>query len=223
MIPLWRKTIKDSVAQLTAKDTSGHDIWHHQRVYGWARYIILHEPLKVDDEKVYPIALFHDVGWLRYKDPAVLKVDPKGNNHPDYSIEIAGPILRKIGFPESKIEDILRGIKLHDDTKPWGNNARDVADEIKVIQDADCIEAMGALGLPRLIIYGDRSGKFLYKPNGTYKDSTIQNIIWHIEKLERRLHTKTAKGMAKRLQAQQEQFIRNFRGLHDFAMSYVKD
>jgi HD superfamily phosphodiesterase len=221
---MWRKALRDANAELTAADTSGHDPIHHLCVLGWGRYIVMTEPLKtVDDAKLDAIALTHDIGWVRYKDPAVLKADPRGDKHAEYSAQMARPILKRIGFPESKIESVVEGILYHDETKPWGNNNRNVDIEVKVVQDADCLEAMGAKGLARLIIYGDRHGKVLYKPKGTHEDCTIHNINWHLEVLEKRLHTKTAKDVAKRLQSFQRQYVQNFLSQHNFAMKYAEE
>ncbi len=220
---VWRKALWEYVSEITCKDTSGHDPFHPMRTYGLAKYIIAHEPLEVDGDKVYAIAIPHDIGWTRYSNPAVLKEDPKGEKHPEYSAQMIEPVLKRIGFPESKIEDVLKGIRLHDDTKHWGNNVRNVENEIKVVQDADNLEAMGAIGLTRLIIYGYGHGKMVYKPKGTHEDCTIHNIEWHIHILEKRLHTRTAKELAKRLQSFQKQFVQNFLGQHSFAMRCAEE
>lgn len=219
---IWREPLEKANAEITAKDTSDHGLPHHKCVLGLSYYIVEKEPLKVDGEKLDAIALLHDIGWAMYENPAIKKANPTGEKHMEYSVQLAEPILKKIGFPEHKIKDVLEGILHHDGGKPWADNKKDVSIEIKVVQDADNLEAMGSKGIGRLIVYGDRAGKFLFKLNGDYKNSTIHNIEWHAAILEKRLHTNTAKELARRFLPIMRNYANQYRSQEKFALDCIK-
>lgn len=118
-----------------------HDIGHFQRVWRTARYINREEGLPADELVLLAAAYFHDLVSL-----------PK--NHPDrasssrLSAERTVQLLQERwpGFPREKIEGVRHAIHAH------SFSARVTAEtvEAKILQDADRMEALGAIGLARV-------------------------------------------------------------------------
>ena len=68
-------------------------------------------------------------------------------DHAKASAEIARKILNEIGFPQKKIESVCHAIEVHRKSK---NKQPDTL-EAKILQDADYLDAMGAVDVARVI------------------------------------------------------------------------
>jgi HD superfamily phosphodiesterase len=190
-----REDLEKVIEKILEKSTPGHDIEHMLRVWNLAKQIIDGEKISVDEEIVYAACMLHDVGHTIYdpKDPLYVK-------HPIRSMEIARKVLPEIGFPEEKIPLTLEAIRLHDDTKPWGTKTKTDKREIWYVQDADNIEALGANGLTRLILFCIPTAKMKdYIPELSLDDpkarweSMVHDVYAHGLELYDNLHTHTAK------------------------------
>ena len=106
-------------------------------------------------------ALLHDVG--RY-----LKKDGEVKNHAEISAEIAKNFIIKNNFniATEDVENILHCIRAHS----FSNDLEPKTLEAKVLSDADKLDALGAIGLYRTIIYS-------YK----MKNGGIEKVIEHLE------------------------------------------
>jgi uncharacterized protein len=118
-----------------------HDLGHFQRVWRVARDINRQEGLPADELILLAAAYFHDLVSL-----------PK--NHPDrrdasrFSAELAVQLLkdRWAGFPPEKVEGVRHAIHAHS----YSAQVVPVTAEAKILQDADRMEAIGAIGLARV-------------------------------------------------------------------------
>lgn len=94
--------------------------------------------------------------------------------------------------------------------------------ELEVVQDADRLDAMGAIGIARTFHYGGFKNRELYNPNKpfqqnfdkeTYKKSTAPSINHFYEKLlllKDKMNTVTAKQIAQDRHHYMEQFLSQF-------------
>jgi len=106
-------------------------------------------------------ALLHDVGRIHEK-----KNDTK--NHAEISAEMAEKFLQKTNFDINldDIENILHSIRAHS----FSNKIKPKTLEAKILSDADKLDALGAIGLYRTIIYSFK-----------LKNGGIEKVIEHLE------------------------------------------
>jgi uncharacterized protein len=212
---MYREKLDAAVKEILKDEPTGHDIHHSTRVYNLAKEIAKNENWQIDDDILFAIAMLHDAGHER----SISTGDTYRYKHMIYSADIAKRVLAEVGFPEQKIPVVLQGILQHDQTKPWGLASRTPTDikEILLIQDADNLEAIGMLGMVRVLVFNIQAGTPLYKPElSLTKDleksrleSSIHNLIWHLS-LDDNLNTQAAKQMAQERKVQAKNFIEQF-------------
>jgi uncharacterized protein len=188
-----------------SKDPS-HDFSHPLRVFRLARLI----QIKEGGNKLIigTAALLHDLHQ------ALAQKHKKFFSGKD-SLKEAEKILNKIKFPKEKIHKVLHCVEVHDHynfTKE-GNKARTI--EAKIIQDADNLDALGAIGIARTFIFGGTQNRPMWKgqitSNRFYKieklnESTIQHFYDKLLRLKNNMNTRTGK----RLATKRHKFILKF-------------
>ena len=131
-------------------DDYSHDLSHFQRVWKTAQKIIAGENGSANALVVLAACYFHDIVTL-----------PK--NHPDrsQSSQLAamktGFILKELSFPEGLIDDVCHAVEAHS----FFANIPTRTLEAKIVQDADRMEAVGAIGLARVFYTGGKLGSRL--------------------------------------------------------------
>ena len=187
---------KDFVKETLKNAESGHDWFHTLRVYNNARLIAKSE--SVDLYIVALGALLHDIA------------DSKFHNGDD---NIAPRVARKFlvqhnvdSFVIDSVIDIINNISFN---KSLETNNKPNSIELDVVQDADRLDAIGAIGIARCFNYGGFKNRNLFdpsiKPNlkmskNEYKNSTAPTINHFYEKLlllSDKMNTKTGKKIAK--------------------------
>ncbi|MFY0687188.1 MAG: HD domain-containing protein [Cyclobacteriaceae bacterium] len=198
-----QKTV-EFVKEVLSDAEGGHDWWHVFRVWNLSKRIVKTE--NVDLFIVELGALLHDIADSKFHN---------GN-------EEIGPIKAR-GFLESlaveeaiiaHIENIIKNISFK-----GGNQAQSFSSkELDVIQDADRLDAIGAIGIARTFNYGGYKNREIYNPDikpnlnmtkEEYKNSTAPTINHFYEKLlllKDRMNTETGKSMA----AHRHQFMERF-------------
>jgi len=186
----------------------GHDYFHIERVYKNALLIAKNE--KVDGFVIALGALLHDIADSKFFE---------GN-------ETIGPrkarlFLEKEGVIESiivHVENIIKNISF----KGGNFEQKFKSLELDVIQDADRLDAIGAIGIARCFNYGGFKNRELYNPNippklnmtkEEYKNSTAPTLNHFYEKLlllKDKFNTKTGKEIAKQRHKFMEQFVGKF-------------
>jgi len=153
------KHIEEVVKRRLSSEGTGHDWWHIQRVRRNARLICKSE--KADLFIVDLAVLLHDVG-----DRKVIQQEED-----DYSV--AETILKTQGIPHEVVQQVMFIIKNMSFSKSL-NTRKDLAPkEFHVVQDADRLDAMGAIGIARAFAYGGSKARPLYDP--TKKAKTTRN------------------------------------------------
>jgi len=179
--------------KMSQKDPS-HDINHALRVLALSEKIAKAE--NADLDIVIPAAIFHDV--ISYP-----KNHHKRLRSSNESAEFAERILRNIKiFPKNKIEKVFESIKLCSFTKGLKPNFL----EAKILQDADSLEAMGAISIMRTFASAGAMNKTFYdvldpfckkrKPDDS--KNALDLFFTRLLVVQSRLHTKTAKDISKR-------------------------
>jgi len=189
----------------------GHDWFHINRVYTNALSIAKTE--KVDIFIIALGALLHDIADAKFHDGDET-IGPK----------IARSFLESEKVDESQIqhiENIIKYISFKGELAS-SNQKRFTSKELDVIQDADRLDAIGAIGIARTFNYGGFKNRVIYDPEippkltqtkEEYKKSTAPTINHFYEKLlllKDRMNTKTGQKLAQERHTFMEQFLEQF-------------
>lgn len=201
-----RKTV-DYIKQEFSDDSSGHDWWHIYRV--WKNAIAICEIEKADSFIVQLAALLHDLD------------DWKFNDHNDETPHRAKAWLDSCNVEPVITESVCEIIK-HISYKGAGVENKMSSLEGFIVQDADRLDAIGAIGIGRAFAYGGYKKRMLYDPNSPpqmhasfeeYKSSKSATINHFYEKLlllKDMMNTSTAKRIAEHRHQVMEGFLSQF-------------
>ncbi|HUX97653.1 MAG TPA: HD domain-containing protein [Bacteroidales bacterium] len=162
---------------------SGHDWWHIVRVRNLAKIINekenLEEPFLVD-----LAALFHDFADSKFN-----------GTKPGEGYEIAGRFLAENGMENchSEITGIMRNVSFSSRKTPVNKDDSLLC----IIQDADRLDAIGAIGIARAFSYGGYRNNIIYSPVAEENSmSTINHFYEKLLLLSAMMNTETGKKMA---------------------------
>ena len=201
---------KDYVKQLFSEEFSGHDYFHTLRVLHLAETIAREESKfqVIDMDTVRLIALLHDVDDR--------KLSPDTWKHKDR----ARSFLKGEGLSDHWIDMILMSIGQI--SYKGTDSAAPELPEGKIVQDADRLDAIGAIGIARAFAYGGSRGRLMYDPEEpprlnmdgeTYAASgghTINHFYEKLLLLKDMMNTETGKRMAARRHGFMEVFLQQF-------------
>lgn len=172
---------------------TGHDYFHIERVVTNAKKIL--ETENADPFLVELAAWAHDIG------------DYKLHDGIDKSEELIREFLESIHVEEQTILSVLEIVSQVSFSK--GN--KPITIEAEIVQDADRLDAIGAVGIARCFAYGGSVGSILYNPYDNSKDaSSVQHFYDKLFKLKDLMNTKTAKEIALNRHQYMENFIEEF-------------
>ena len=190
-----KKTIS-YVKETLANAEGGHDWWHIYRVWNNAK--LINEMENANEFITQLAALLHDIA------------DSKFNNG-DESIgpKTAKVFLDSIDVDSEISSEVIRIIK-NVSFKGGNFNTEYRSLELDVVQDADRLDAIGAIGIARTFNYGGYKNRAMYNPNippvinmtkEEYKNSKAPTINHFYEKLlllKDRMNTKSGKALAEK-------------------------
>lgn len=183
---------------------SHHDRYHVERVHRMAMRIAAEEGADMD--VVRAAALLHDVARAMEEEGMV-------EDHAAKGARIAEGILRDVGFPEEKISRVLDCIRVHRFRR--GETAGSV--EARILQDADRLDALGAIGIARVFSRGGWENKPIHDPLIPPKErydgeslTSVNHIYEKILRLRDELHTDTARRISEERHRFVEQFLERF-------------
>lgn len=190
--------LKKDIQKYFPKEGS-HAFNHTERVFKLAVSIAKVE--KADMEIIKAAALLHDI--CRKK-----QLLGKATCHAEEGARFAKRLLQKYKFPQQKIESVCYAIRIH--RKKHKFKAKTL--EASIIQDADRLDAIGAINIARVILSsrGEYYKRPLYLGKKDSKNiSAINYMIFQIKTLKpNSFNTKLAKKLAKKR--------------HEFLKLYVK-
>lgn len=129
---------REFVTSFLEDEPSSHDMSHINRVE--ALCMEIREKEGGDPLVLRLAALLHDVG--------VIKEHEEGGDHAEYSAEIASEFLGKAAVPEKVIEEVAYCIRTH----RFSGGHRPETVEARILQDADRLDALGAVGIFRAVL-----------------------------------------------------------------------
>jgi uncharacterized protein len=196
--------IKKRVKKVLEGRDPAHDFQHIMRVYKNAELIGKKED--ADMEILLLAVLFHD-----------LVVYPKGSaktsKSADDSADLAEKWLQSYGYPKDKIDKISYCIRTHS----YSKRMVPATLEGKILQDADRLDALGAIGIARTFSVGGSEKRSFYNPDDPCgrsnrelndRDWTLDHFQTKLLKLKKLMHTKTAREMARKRAVFMESFIK---------------
>ena len=185
---------------------SGHDFYHTYRVYNIAKKIAVKE--KANSEIVMLAALLHDVDDIKispntYKNKDHARNFLRINNIDSNTINLICNIIDEISYKgtDSVIPTTIEG---------------------KIVQDADRLDAIGAIGIARAFAYGGNHNRVMYdstiKPNlemneeeyRTHVSTTINHFYEKLFNLKDLMNTNTGKQLAISKDKYMRDFVEHF-------------
>jgi uncharacterized protein len=196
------------VKRTLSGEGSGHDWFHVERV--WKNAVHIGEQENVDMFIVELAALLHDIADWKFTNgdesagPRAARAWLESMNVDENSIGHVCDIIKNLSFKGAGVKTAMK-------TK-----------EGMVVQDADRLDALGAIGIARAFAYGGHKGSELYNPDvkpefhttfEQYKKSRGNTINHFYEKLlllKDLMNTETAKRIAEERHAYMERFLERF-------------
>jgi len=195
--------------KLTLQDAEGgHDWFHIQRVLNNAQHIAKNE--NVDNFIVTLGALLHDIADSKFH-----------NGNESIGPDKARMFLKEQGVSEEITEHVVSIIE-NISFKGGNEEQKFRSPELDVIQDADRLDALGAIGIARTFNYGGFKGRAIYDPEikpdlgmtkATYKSSSAPTINHFYEKLlllKDRMNTQTGRQIAAVRHKFMEEYLEQF-------------
>lgn len=191
----WAARLRTLVAGDPAADLA-HDVHHLDRVWANARAILsASEHRGADRLVVLAAAYLHDC-------VAVPKDSPDRPRASRMAAERATGLLRGIGFPEVRLAAVAHAIAAHS----YSAGITPETVEAEILQDADRLDAVGAIGLARTIAVGAELGRPLFHPTDpAARHRPVDEAAWSadhllekIVKLPARMNTAAGRVLAER-------------------------
>ncbi|UCH32552.1 MAG: HD domain-containing protein [Candidatus Bathyarchaeota archaeon] len=180
---------------------SHHSKSHVERVYNLA--IRISEKEKADLDVIKAAALLHDVARAMEDEETI-------TDHAFEGAKIAREVLENVHFPREKVDQVIYCIEMHRFKK--GAEAKTL--EAKILQDADRLDIIGAIGLARVFTRGGWSNMPIHDPTIPPKEkydgrscTSVNHIYEKILKARDTINTGAAKEIAEERHAFVEAFL----------------
>jgi uncharacterized protein len=197
------------VQEKLSGDSSGHDWWHIYRV--WKTSIAISKNYEEADDLIVQLAsLLHDIADWKF-------------HSGDFSVgpRIAAGWLSTFPLDDTRIKHICRIIET---LSFKGNGVKSEMETLEgmIVQDADRLDAIGAIGIARTFAYGGNKGRSMYTPgiepkhHATAEEylksegTTINHFHEKLLLLKDMMNTESAKKIAEGRHRYMEQFLTQF-------------
>jgi uncharacterized protein len=189
---------------------AGHDWWHINRVWNNAKLIAQTE--QVDMLIVELAALLHDIADAKFH-----------GGDEEIGPRTAGNFLKTLNLDDALIEHVQQIIR-HMSFKASFGEQIFISKEMEVVQDADRLDAIGAIGIARAFTYGGYKNREMYNPDvppnlnmskEEYKNTSAPTINHFYEKLlllTDKMNTATGKQIAQQRHDFMLQYLEQFYG-----------
>ena len=200
---------EDYVYKLLKDDASGHDWWHIHRVRNLAKSIAKQERKEINFFICEMAALLHDVA-----DEKMNKTEAEGEKK-------VRSWLSTHPITEEETEQIM-DIILHMSYKGGTNKTKLTSIEGKIIQDADRLDAIGAIGIARTMAYSGSKNRLIHDPEKkprehltiedyrSGEDTAIMHFYEKLLKLKEKMNTTPGKKLAEQRHAFMEHYLSEF-------------
>ena len=187
-------------------ESSGHDYFHTYRVFEMAKHLVKNE--EANEQIVMLAALLHDVDDV--------KISPNTNKNKDN----ARKFLQSNNVDNQTIDLICKVI---DEVSYKGNESSSPTSiEAKIVQDADRLDAIGAIGIARAFAFGGSRNRTMHNPDEppqlnmneqeyrNHVSTTINHFYEKLFNLTNLMNTKTAKEIAIKREQYMKEFLDEF-------------
>lgn len=212
MLEKYVEELKPVIIERFKKDSSGHDISHLERVMKLALHI---QESEGGDRLIIGISAFlHDIHRIMQNETGKF-VSPKD------SINEIKNILSNIDLTEEQVNKICYCIEYHEEYNWNGSNVEDI--NTLILQDADNLDAIGAIGIGRTFSYMAVHNMPMYNeeiPLNKTEDyvenkvvvdpSTIHHFYHKLFKIGDNMNTATAKRIAQERTIFMKSFVEEF-------------
>lgn len=196
---------KEFVKEKLEGEGSGHDWWHIVRVFNNAMDIAKKEkPLYEGNIDIFVVelgALLHDIADHKF-----------GHTDADRK-EIITNFLLELGVQDEIIDHVVY-IANNISFKGGKNKHKMETIEGEIVQDADRLDAIGAIGIGRTFAYGGYKKRVMYDPDCNLdikdKGDTISHFYEKLLLLKEKMNTKTGYKKAQNRHRVMEEFLENF-------------
>ena len=198
---------KEFVKNKLYGEGSGHDWFHIERVYNLSRFLANEE--KADNFIVEMTALLHDID------------DWKFSNGTKTNTTITEEFLNSVNVDKESINKIITIIKTMSFKGGVVNSTQNTIEGM-IVQDADRLDAIGAIGIARTFAYGGSKNRPIYDPNiapinftsleefKNAENHTIYHFYEKLLKLKDLMNTDSAKIIAEKRHKFMEDFLKEF-------------
>jgi len=183
---------------------SHHSKSHVERVYNLA--IRMAKKENADLDVVKASVLLHDIA-------RAMEDEGKIEDHAAEGAKMARKILKEINFPKEEVEKVVHCIEAH----RFRNNMKAESLEARILQDADRLDMLGAVGIARVFARGGWQNMPIYDvsipPKKRYDGrslTSVNHIYEKILKIKDTLNTDTAKEIAEERHKFVERFLERF-------------
>lgn len=192
LLQYWQQQLIQLLQQQAPDSDAAHDLSHFHRVWAVARHILQQHPA-ADALVVLAACYLHDLVNLP-------KNHPQRTQASRMAATQARQLLADAGFPADKLAAVAHAIEAHS----FSANIPPRSVEACIVQDADRMDALGAIGLARLFYTSGRMGGQLAHPEnplgtGRVLDDrayALDHIAVKLEKLPDMMQTAAGRAMA---------------------------
>lgn len=204
MLSEWENIFEAEIKRMTVTFDPAHDINHLKRVVKTAKQLAVNE--KADLNIVVPAAWLHDF-------VVVPKDSPLRKEASRISAKRAVEFLKSLNYPEKYLAPIGHAIEAHSFSAAIPTEMI----EAMVVQDADRLDALGAVGLARCFMIAGQLKTSLYSDEDPFchkrapddQEFTIDHFYAKLFKLSDTLKTESAKIEGERRTEVMREYLRN--------------
>lgn len=184
---------QEYIEEVFLNEATGHDYYHIERVVVNAKKIL--ETESADCFIVELAAWLHDLG------------DHKLHGGVDKSEELITAFLSSLSVDKQMIVRVVEIVSQVSFSK--GNKPTSI--EAEIVQDADRLDAMGAIGIARCFAYGGSRNRILFSPRSSEQsNSSVQHFYDKLFKLKDLMNTRSAKTIAQKRHQFMKEYIAEF-------------
>ncbi|SEQ27541.1 uncharacterized protein SAMN05216232_2105 [Virgibacillus subterraneus] len=179
--------IREYIYYIFSSDATGHDYYHMKRVARMTSLIAKQEG--ADQFIAEAAAWIHDVG------------DSKLFSNSSDELDKLNDFLQTINCTQSQLKQINTAAK----DVSFSKGTTPATLEGKIVQDADRIDALGAIGVARTFAFGGSKGQLIWG-NDNKENTSIQHFYDKLLKLKDLMNTSTARQIAE----ERHSFMKNY-------------
>lgn len=207
----WQARMEDCVRkELESQQEfdAAHDLSHMRRVWQHCQTIMQRDKAEVEPLVLLAAAYFHDI-------VNVPKQSDKRNQASRLAASRALELLQSLSYPEQHLQEVKTAIESHS----YSANIEPATIAAKIIQDADRLEALGALGIARVFYIAGKMNSLLFHPEDPWAENreldekkyALDHFYVKILNIRNGMQTDAGSDMADELTKEMKQYLLQLR------------